>query len=155
RRRTLTRTFAARCDLRRVSAALPPDHDDDALRNVRRAAARARHGRRRRAAPPTRHLDRRRVVALPIADAVHDTGRLSLPRSIPLVVPAPFGSSRDATTAGAFHGARGLTIMRAQRNRLLAAFFVSATLCAGCTVGPDYVRPSAETPAAYKETPPA
>jgi NodT family efflux transporter outer membrane factor (OMF) lipoprotein len=37
---------------------------------------------------------------------------------------------------------------------LLVAFAASAFLLSGCTVGPKYARPSVDTPAAYKETPP-
>ncbi len=36
-------------------------------------------------------------------------------------------------------------------NQRIVPLFVAANLLAGCTVGPDYVRPSTEAPAAYKE----
>ncbi|MES2183072.1 MAG: efflux transporter outer membrane subunit [Pseudomonadota bacterium] len=40
------------------------------------------------------------------------------------------------------------------RRRLVALAAAAAALLAGCTVGPDYVRPAVETPAAWKETGP-
>lgn len=38
-----------------------------------------------------------------------------------------------------------------RRSARLAAAWLAAVTLAGCTLGPDYVRPTAETPAAYKE----
>ena len=63
-----------------LPAALPPDHDDDAGRPVRRAAAGGRKRHRRRAALSARHLDHRRPAAEPVADALHDAGDLSRAR---------------------------------------------------------------------------
>src|SRR5437660_10130559 len=48
-------------------------------------------------------------------------------------------------------------MMRVRQTPLLTATATAMALLAiaGCTVGPDYVRPAAEAPAAYKEMPPA
>ena len=74
-------------DLRGVPAALPADHDDDHVRAVRRAAARARHGLRRGAAAAARHLHHRRAHPEPAPHALHHPRRLRLPRPLPAVVP--------------------------------------------------------------------
>ncbi|MGY4595454.1 multidrug efflux pump [Bradyrhizobium sp. GM22.5] len=71
---------AERGDRTGLSAALPSDHDDDAGRPVRCAAAGDRERHRRRAALPTRHLHYRRPAAQPIAHALHHAGDLSRPR---------------------------------------------------------------------------
>ena len=63
-----------------LPAALPPDHDDDAGRAVRRAAAGDRKRHRRRIALSARHLDHRRPAAEPVADALHHAGDLSRAR---------------------------------------------------------------------------
>ena len=88
----------ARRDLRGVPAALPPDHDDDDGGDAGRAAARARRRRRRGDAPAARHRDRRRPAREPDADALHDAGRLSLPRPLP---PVGDAASRRGTAAPA------------------------------------------------------
>lgn len=41
--------------------------------------------------------------------------------------------------------------MRCLSLKTMLTLLTSATLCAGCAVGPDYVRPEVNTPAAYKE----
>ena len=58
--------------------ALPPDHDDDARRAVRRAAAGAGIGHRLGAAQSARHYHRRRPAAVPVAHPLHHAGDLSL-----------------------------------------------------------------------------
>ncbi len=65
-----------RSDLSCVPAALSPDHDDDAGSHAGRVAAGSYHGRRRGIAPTAGHFHRRRIVREPIADALHDAGRL-------------------------------------------------------------------------------
>src|SRR5262245_13876864 len=47
---------------------------------------------------------------------------------------------------------RRATTTRTTRGRLAALGLVAATVLVGCTVGPNYVRPSVEVPPAYKET---
>ena len=64
---------------RGLPAALPPDHDDDVLRAVRRHADRARPRRGFRTAPAARYRDRRRTAGVAMADAIHDAGDLSVP----------------------------------------------------------------------------
>jgi NodT family efflux transporter outer membrane factor (OMF) lipoprotein len=49
-------------------------------------------------------------------------------------------------------GAEEVTAAKRARYRRATAFGVAAFLMCGCTVGPKYVRPAAEAPAAYKET---
>lgn len=44
-------------------------------------------------------------------------------------------------------------LRKSTRYRQAAAFGVATLLMGGCTVGPKYVRPTAEVPAGYKETP--
>ncbi len=43
--------------------------------------------------------------------------------------------------------------MKAHLNQHLILGFLAASALAGCSVGPDYIRPSVDTPAAFKETP--
>ena len=142
------RPDAARRDLRGLPAALPADHDDDDGGAARRAAAGARRRRRRRAAPAARHLDRRRPDRQPAADALHDAGRLSLPRPLPPVVPRALRAARRragrAPRDGVTPDDDRAPDPRSRRARRALAL-------AGCTVGPDYVRPAAPAPAAYKE----
>jgi NodT family efflux transporter outer membrane factor (OMF) lipoprotein len=45
--------------------------------------------------------------------------------------------------------------MRTRRTTSFAIAIAAVALASGCTVGPDYVRPTAKAPAAYKEMPPA
>ena len=73
---------AGRGDPPGLPAALPPDHDDDDGGAARRPAADARPRHRLRAAPAARLRHRRRPAAQPGADALHDAGRLSLPRPV-------------------------------------------------------------------------
>ena len=77
-----------------LPAALPADHDDDLRRDRRRPAARARPGYGIGAAPSARRRHRRRPRGLPVAHALHDAGRLSLPRP-----PVGAGSRAAAGTA--------------------------------------------------------
>jgi NodT family efflux transporter outer membrane factor (OMF) lipoprotein len=42
--------------------------------------------------------------------------------------------------------------MKSKHAKLLNSIMPAAALLCGCSVGPDYVRPAVETPAAYKET---
>jgi NodT family efflux transporter outer membrane factor (OMF) lipoprotein len=46
-----------------------------------------------------------------------------------------------------------VTLSKREAYSRAGAFSIAALFMAGCTVGPNYVRPSAEAPAAYKETP--
>src|SRR5207248_1997348 len=135
----------ARCDLRCVLAAVSSDHHDDARGDARRVATRARHRRRRGASASSRHLDRRRAVIEPIADALHDAGRVSVSRSIPIVVLASLSEAYETGAWPTCRRTRGLIIMRPRPTPFLAAIALCAI--ASCTVGPDYVRPAAETPA--------
>ena len=64
-----------------LPAALPADHDDDDGGAARRPAAGARHRHRIGVAPAARHRDCRRPDLQPAADALHDAGRLPVPRS--------------------------------------------------------------------------
>jgi multidrug efflux pump len=59
-------------------ASFPPDHDDDARRLVRCAAAGAGKWHRLGAAQSARRHHRRRLAAQPVADALHHAGDLSL-----------------------------------------------------------------------------
>ncbi len=65
-----------RGDLRGLRAALPPDHDDDDVRDPGRPAADAGPRRRLRAAPAAGLCDGRRPDPLADADAVHHADRL-------------------------------------------------------------------------------
>ena len=90
RRQPAPESDAAGRDLRGLSAALPADHDDDDGRPARRLAARARHRARLRAPPPAGRHHRGRADPVPAPDAVHDAGRLPVPRASPAVArPAP------------------------------------------------------------------
>ena len=64
-----------------VPAALSADHDDDVRGDVRRAAARVRHGGRLGIATSARDNDRRRPAVQPGADPLYDTGDFSVSRS--------------------------------------------------------------------------
>ena len=147
-------------------------------------AARARRRRWRRDPQAARHRHRRRSHRQPGADAVHDTGRLSLSRSREPLVETPWrGASRAQAgshrrTVASF--VRSLTVrpdrpplpMPLARTtlartttrmprplllivnaRLLPTSLVAllVTTFAACTVGPDYRRPTVETPATFKE----
>ena len=70
----------ARRDRTSLCAALPPHHDDHLCRDLRRAAAGARLGRRHRDASSARHFGHRRLARQPGADSLHDAGRVSLHR---------------------------------------------------------------------------
>ena len=90
---------AARGDHRSLPAAIPPDHDDDARRAARGAAARHRGRHRLRAALPARHHHHRRPAAEPGAHALHDAGDLSRHGS------RPRQARRRAGAAGTGRGA--------------------------------------------------
>ena len=78
--------------------ALPPDHDDDAGRAVRRVAARGRKRHRRRVALSARHLDHRRPAAEPVADALHHAR--DLPCARPAQPPDRAGGAGAADRSG-------------------------------------------------------
>ena len=98
-----------------------------------------------RTAPAARHRHRRRPDRQPGADALHDAGGLSLPRPLPAVGAAAL-APRCSRLSPASAGARR---MRRAVAPLGAA--AAAAACRGCIVGPDYQRPDAPVPAAFKE----
>src|SRR5687767_6504827 len=63
--------------------------------------------------------------------------------AVSLLHPRPVGSSR-----GEGYG----PVVRRNHARIILAFAVTAVLLAGCTVGPNYSRPTVATPLAWKET---
>ena len=79
--RTRPGIAAGRGHLSGLFAALPPNHDDDHGRPLRRIAAGHRHGSRLRTAQAAGHHHRRRTDRLADADALHHSGRLPLLRS--------------------------------------------------------------------------
>ena len=89
RRRPQPESDAAGRDLRGLPAALPADHDDDDGRPARRLAAGTRHRARLRAPPPAGRHHRGRADPVPAPDAVHDAGRLPVPRASPAVARPP------------------------------------------------------------------
>ena len=95
--------------------------------------------RRRRTAPAARHRDRRRIDPEPASDAVYDARCVPLSRPVPPLVQAQAAPGRRCPRIGA------------AMNPAALAPVVSALLAAGCMVGPDYVRPPVDVPAAYKE----
>ena len=68
----------ARCDLPRLPAALPADHDDHGGGAVRNSADRARIRRRRRCAAAAGAGGGRRTGGVAVPDALHHAGDLSL-----------------------------------------------------------------------------
>jgi multidrug efflux pump subunit AcrB len=70
-------------DLSSRSAALSADHDDDLCGTSRGGTARARPWNRCRDPAAARLCHRRRAVALPVLDALHDAGDLSRPGPVP------------------------------------------------------------------------
>ena len=74
--RTSSGHVGGRGDRAGLSAALSPDHDDDAGRFVRRVAAGGRKRHRSRVEVPARHLHHRRPAAEPDADTLHHAGDL-------------------------------------------------------------------------------
>ncbi len=152
----------ARCDFRGVRAALPPDHDDDHGGDARRIAAGARRGRWSGNAASARHRDRRRSAGQPGADAIHDAGGLSLSR--PSSGYGRCACERERDTAGRCRPRKRLIELlpipmsnelkmkiASQIVGTTALLTLSAAALYGCMVGPDYVRPTAPVPAAYKE----
>src|ERR1700722_406368 len=114
-----------------MSAAFPPNHDDNGGGVVWRAAAGHRLWRGLGIAAALGYFHRRRPVGQPDADFVHHTRYLSLPRPVEPVVETPCRIKESL-----------------MKKRLAFAVLLSL---AACAVGPDYDRPSVETPAAYKE----
>ncbi len=70
-------SVAGRIHRARRAIAVPSDHDDDARRALRRAAARAGAWSGKRIAHPAGHFDHRRPARQPGADALHDARHLS------------------------------------------------------------------------------
>ncbi len=116
--------------------------------------------RRRRAAPAARHRHRRRPDLQPDADALHDAGHLSLHGTLPALFFPPAPS--QAAAARGMNQCRIATMKSQPRQQTLVTntrkniftwrFPPRLLLISACSVGPDYVRPALETPAAYKET---
>ena len=69
-------------DLPGLRVALPTDHDDDDVRDLSRLAVDVRKRHRRRTSPAARLCYGGRPAAEPGPDPVHDTGGVSLPRSV-------------------------------------------------------------------------
>src|SRR5207245_6646864 len=140
-------------DLPGVRAALPADHDDNDGRPPGRAAPGPRAWHRVGAAPAARDRHRGWAHREPGADALHDAGRIPLPRPPTAVVGAR--ARRTRVAARARHGGcAGAVRRRTVRGRLggpLALASALLVLVSACTVGPDYLRPSMISPDAYKE----
>ena len=90
------RQEAAGSDPRGLPVAFPADHDDDVLGAVRLTADRVGSGRRVRAAAADGDRFHWRHFGVAMADALHNAGRLSLPRTIvalagPLLPAIPYG----------------------------------------------------------------
>ncbi len=114
--------------------------------DARRAAAGDRLWRGRRIAPPARHFDRRRADGQPGADPLHDAGHLSLPRPV-----SPVGAAALENRRAAPRPPAGSRTRRMKPAALKGVAAVAAAIVSACTVGPDYLRPSAPVPAQYKE----
>src|SRR6202043_2445937 len=118
------------------------------------------------AAASAGHRHRRRPAVQPGADALHDAGDLSLFRPVPDLVAA--GARPPAQAAWNGRGARrraaggtgGLRELMTANGRVLRALPAVAALAggaagpAGCMGAPNYRRPPASSPAAFKEPPP-
>src|SRR5262249_45785125 len=103
---------------------------------------------RRRDAAAARDRDRRRPDRKPGADALHDPGRLSLPRPFPAVgIPGPRAPASPGDGRGRSRGMT--TTMTSLRN--IAALAALAAVASGCMVGPDYVRATAPEAPTSKE----
>src|SRR5205085_4546143 len=100
-------------------------------------AAGDRLRRRCRAAPAARRRDHRRPDREPGADADHDDGRLR--------------AARQAAAQEAEGASRALFAAGRRRPGMRLAGVALALAIAGCAVGPEYQRPTAPVPAAYKE----
>ncbi len=156
RRGTLARALHARRDLRGLPAALSPDHDDHDGGDAGRAAARAGRRRWRRDAAPAGNRDRRRAPFQSIADALYDAGRVPLSRPVPAVGSA---RARSPCASGDASGRSQVKRTRPEMTRIEFASRTPRSICvlaagailAGCMAGPDYVRPTAPTSAAFKE----
>jgi hypothetical protein len=98
---------ARRRDSRRLSAALPPHHDDHHVRAHGHAAHRARSRCRRRSAPRTRPGRRRRLDRVAMPDALHHAGGLPLPGIRPPMVSAQTRQTRGGSTGCASVSIRG------------------------------------------------
>ena len=140
---------------RGVAPAVPADPDDHRLRRARRRADDPDE-RHRLGVPPAAGLrHRRRPAGLAGADPVHHAGDLHLPRPAAelaegLAREGRFGRSRrrwrDGRRAAAGGAARHDAPASRYRRRRSLAMAVS-----GCTVGPDYQRPSAPISPSFKE----
>ena len=88
----------ARCDSRRLPAAVPPDHDDHHVRADGHVAHRARPGRRRRSPALARSGRCRRIGRVAMPDALHHARDLSLsgisPPMVTAQTPENAGSAR-------------------------------------------------------------
>src|SRR5581483_6178860 len=151
RRRAARGEDAGGGDLRGVPAALPADHDDDDGGAARGAAARDRRRRRLGAPAAARDHDRRRPDREPGPHALHHAGHLPrvrpprAPRARPPSASAPRGGGGGRVVKSMPPIASG--VPPAATRALLAC---ALALASACTVGPDYVRPSAPEPAEYK-----
>ncbi len=131
--------------------ALSPDHDDHDGGAPRRGAAGDRCRRGRRAAPAARHLHRGRPDREPGPDALYDAGDLPLSRPLPALVPRDLERPASSGDRGPeTHGGCVSMIPTKRHLRRIASMMALAAL-AGCAVGPDYKRPEAPAPAAFKE----
>src|SRR5262249_44065849 len=117
------------------------------------AAARREPRCGRRAAAAARRRDRGRPHRQPGPHPVHDPGRLSLPRPPPRLVVA-CTEQPAAAGGGTLQPRYRAYLMKASTFQSQVIPFVSsllALLAAGCSVGPDYVRPDAPMSDTYKE----
>ena len=104
---------------------------------VRRATAGGRRAAWERAAPPARHRDRRRPDRQPGAHALHDAGDLPLPRP-----PAPGGSRVADGRCTAPRSRPGRRCEATMRRAPCPPRPRRGAAAAGCTVGPNYVKPA-------------
>src|SRR6185437_10345703 len=129
---------------------LPSDSDDHHGRHAGRRPLGDRHRNRKRTAPPARHHHHRRPDRQPDADALHNTRGIPLFRPAAALVerhppPPPPSQRRNVTVRS----------MIFKRYKLAGALAVATLLSTGCTVGPNYKRPAAPVPPAFKELPPS
>src|SRR5262249_15745232 len=125
-----------------MSLAVSTDYDDDDGGFARLATTRDRGRHRRGASPAARNLDRRRPHLFADVDALHDAGRLSLPRPLPALVAA------SAPGTSPIRQARSGERVVKRRELAFAAVLLGLT---GCAVGPNYKRPAAPMSPAFKE----
>src|SRR5579875_2040348 len=124
--------------------AVSPDLDDHICCRIWRTALGDRAGCGIGNAPSSRYFDRRRFGRQPGSYFVYHTGGLLVSRSA-----SPLGAAAMASTVSR------LIHKRLAKGRGMKRIAVSSagllTLLIACTVGPDYRRPSAPVPTAYKE----